>query len=132
MASDTTSSGTPLPGTSFSIRFTASGDDLRGTPPAGARDPLAGVRQMIDPALQQAMIEAEPQMLAWLRASRQNLIQFAMDPVGAMRVALPKLDPALLAKIATIRASAARVAPDLPGVTIDSFDVDVAPAATAQ
>lgn len=115
---------------SLGVRFTAStADELQGPQRGkGGFDPFASVRAMLDPALTKAMIEAEPKLLAWLRASRDHLTRFTMDPMSALREALPDFDPALLARIAAIRAAAQRARPDVPGLKIDRFEVSVAPA----
>jgi hypothetical protein len=114
-------------GVSLGVRFTAAGDELHG-PKRGRSgfDPLGGVRSMLDPALTRAMVDAEPRLLAWLRESREHLIQFTMDPMGALREALPGFDSAMLARIAAIRAVAHRAKPDVPGLKIDRFEVAVA------
>ena len=87
---------------------------------------------MLDPSLLDAMVAAVPKLLAWLRQSRDHITQFAMDPLAALRKALPDFDPHMLARIAAIRAASARAQPDMPGVTIDRFDVSVAPHGNAK
>ena len=122
MASDSTS------GTSLGIRFVAAGEALRGgRRGVGGADPLARIRGQMDPQLTQAMIDAEPKLLAWLRASRHNVVLFTIDPMAALRKALPDFDPALLARIEAMRAGAPRAMPDLPGVSIDRFEVEAPP-----
>jgi hypothetical protein len=115
-------------GVTLGVRFVAAGEALHapkpGTPPS--RDALAGVRSLLDPTLTKAMVAAEPKLMAWLRQSKDHVHQFAQDPMAALRKALPDFDPALLARIATIRASAQRVKPDFPSLKIDRFDVSVA------
>jgi hypothetical protein len=114
--------------TSLRIVFTPAGEDLHGSARSrGGADPLGHVRHLVDPELIKAMQAAEPHILAWLRAGRENVIAFAMDPVAALRSALPHLDPALLQRIAAIRAASRGVVPDVPGMTIDRLEVDVAP-----
>jgi hypothetical protein len=114
-------------GISLGVRFIAAGDRLKSPRTRDAFDPLAGVRSQLDEKLVQAMIDAEPKLLAWLRASHDHLVQFTTDPMTALRAALPEFDPALLARIAAIRSTTQRVAVDLPGVTIDRFTAEVAP-----
>jgi hypothetical protein len=114
--------------TSLHIVFTPAGEELHGS--ARERrgpDPLGQIRRMLDPELIKAMQAAEPHLLAWLRASRENVIAFTMDPIAALRVALPHLDPKLLQRIAAIRAASRGVVPDVPGMTIDRLEVDVVP-----
>ncbi len=114
------------PSISIGVRFVAAGDQLKHPRVDGGFDPLAGVRSQLDEKLLKAMVDAEPKLLAWLRASHDHLVQFTTDPMAALHSALPGFDRALLARIAAIRASAQRVKVDLPGVTIDRFTAEVA------
>lgn len=116
-------------GVTLGVRFVAAGVALHAPRPgtSPSHDALAGVRSLLDPTLTKAMVAAEPKLLAWLRQNKDHVQQFAQDPMAALRNALPDFDPALLARIAAIRASAQRVRPDLPSLKVDRFDVSVAP-----
>jgi hypothetical protein len=115
-------------GTSLRVVFTEAGEDLAlRTPKDGGHDPVAHLRHMFDAELIKAMREAEPHLLAWLRASRENVVAFTMDPMAALRTAVPHLDPDVLRRIAAMRGMSRGVVPDVPGMTVDRFEVDVAP-----
>ena len=115
-------------GTSLRVTFTPAGEDLSmRAPKEGGHDPVAHVRHMFDAELITAMREAEPHLLAWLRASHDNVVAFTTDPVAALRTAVPHLDPDLLRRIAAIRGMSRGVVPDVPGMNVDRFEVDVGP-----
>ncbi|HTJ85513.1 MAG TPA: hypothetical protein VL400_27540 [Polyangiaceae bacterium] len=118
-------------GVDFTVRFTeskslhseAASEEARKT-----KDPLtARAHAALTPELRKALIDAEPRMMAWLRASQSNVAQFAMDPVAALREAVPHIDKALLARITAMRRQAARTTPDAPGVRLETLRFEVAP-----
>jgi hypothetical protein len=97
-----------------------------GPPPAD--DVTARALSRLTPQLKAALISAEPKVLAWLRASHQNRVQFTLDPVGALKKILPGFDSKLISEIAALRSASSRVAVDVPGVKVESFQLEVEPA----
>jgi hypothetical protein len=114
-------------GVSIGIRFVEGAEILKSAPPRHEHDPIGHLRSKIDPALAKLMIDSEPRLIAWLRASRENVVAFAMDPITALKKALPDLDPQALDKLAQLRANAMSTASVIPGVRIDRFEVAVGP-----
>jgi hypothetical protein len=125
----TTATAADPPGVRVRVVLTE-GRSLAAAPkdgPPSADDVTARALSRLTPQLKAALIAAEPKVLAWLRASHENRVQFTLDPVNALQKILPDFDPKLIAEIAALRAASSRVTVDVPGVKLDSFQLEVEP-----
>jgi hypothetical protein len=100
----------------------------KGAALSGGNDPFGALRARLSPRVRATLLQIEPRVLAWVGARQEHALRFAADPVGALREAVPELDGETLAELASLRASAARARPDLPGLDITSLRLEVAPA----
>jgi hypothetical protein len=118
------------PGVRMTIRLTEGAtlreSSRRGAPARSADDPTLRALKRLSPELRAALIKAEPEVLAWLRASHANRTRFMLDPVAALKEAVPKFDGRLIKEIAALRATTSRHAVDVPGLKLDSLRLEVA------
>lgn len=118
-----------IPGLSVRVVLTE-GHSLRaksGGGPPPADDVTGRALSRLTPQLKAALINAEPKVLAWLRASHENRVQFTLDPVSSLQKLLPDFDSKLIAEIAALRSASSRLAVDVPGVKLESFQLEVEP-----
>lgn len=118
---------TEAPGVRARVILTE-GRSLRAAPERGAPAPddvTARALARLTPQLRKELIAAEPKVLAWLRASQENRVQFTLDPVGALRKIVPSFDTKLITELASLRSASSRIAVDVPGVRMESFQLEV-------
>ena len=77
-------------------------------------------------SLREAFIKAEPKVLSWLRSSQENRTRFLLDPVSALKEAVPDFDERLIGEIKNLRDASARTIPDIPGLKLDTLELEVA------
>jgi hypothetical protein len=130
LASSARKGGGENPAVKMTIRLTEGatlrGSVRRGAPARSADDPTVRALRRLSPELRAALIKAEPKVLAWLRSSHANRTRFLVDPVGALKDAVPQLDDRLVHEIASLRAASGRHAIDVPGLRLDSLRLEVA------
>lgn len=80
----------------------------------------------LTPALREAFIKADSKVLSWLRSSQENRTHFLLDPVSALTQAVPGFDKRLIEEIKNLRAASARTPPDIPGLQLDTLELEVA------
>ena len=118
--------GTAPKGIDLRVRFTGSTLAKSAGPRLNTNDFAGRALAQLDAHTRAALAKAEPHVMAWLRADRANVAKYAMDPIGSLIAA--GVDRELVGKLAALRAASSRVPVDLPGVTIDRFEVEVEPA----
>lgn len=96
------------------------------TPPRPQDEPTVRALARLSPALREAFIKAEPNVLAWLRKNQENRTRFLLDPVSALKEAVPDFDERLIGEIKNLRTASGRTTPDIPGLTLDSLELEVA------
>jgi hypothetical protein len=96
--------------------------------PPAADDVTGRALARLSPQLKAALIEAEPKVMAWLRASHANRVKYTLDPVGSLKEIVRSFDKKLIDEIIAVRQASARIAVDVPGVKLDSFVLEVEPA----
>jgi hypothetical protein len=118
---------TEAPGVRARVILTE-GRSLREAPERGAPAPddvTTRALARLTPQLRKALIAAEPEVLAWLRTSQENRVQFTLDPVGALQKIVPSFDAKLISELGALRSASSRVAVDVPGVKLESFQLEV-------
>ena len=96
------------------------------TPPRPEDEPTVRALARLTPALREAFIKAEPNVLSWLRSSQENRTRFLLDPVNALKEAVPDFDERLIGEIKNLRDASARTIPDIPGLKLDTLELEVA------
>ena len=121
-------SSSAQPGTNVRVRITPGGSlnpANRPKMPGPQDEPTVRALAKLSPALRTAFTDAEPKMLAWLRASDEHRNRFLLDPVSALKEAVPTFNEQLLGEIRNLRAASARSVPDVPGLKLDSLKLEV-------
>jgi len=95
----------------------------------GIDDATGEVFKELPAELRKTLIEIEPQVLRWIRTGDDNAARFATDPLGALKDAVPGLDPKALASLASIRGRHARQTGNIDGVDLVSIRLDAKPVA---
>lgn len=96
------------------------------TPPRPEDEPTVRALARLTPALRAAFIKADQKVLSWLRSSQENRTRFLLDPVSALTQAVPGFDKRLIEEIKNLRAASARTPPDIPGLQLDTLELEVA------
>lgn len=96
------------------------------TPPRPEDEPTVRALARLTPALREAFIKADSKVLSWLRSSQENRTHFLLDPVSALTQAVPGFDKRLIEEIKNLRAASARTPPDIPGLQLDTLELEVA------
>jgi hypothetical protein len=121
----------PAKGLDVTIRFIEGGDALRGHVDPHKKRPAqddfaARAFAKLTPEMRAAFVANDKKLLEWLGKSAQNRARFAMDPIDALREALPGFDPKLLEQLRAMRGASARVPVAMPGVRIASLKFEMA------
>lgn len=116
-------------GTKLRIRITE-GHSLRPSRQAKALprpedEPTRKALDRISPALRAAFLKAEPHVMTWLRSSHEHRTRFLMDPVAALKEAVPDFEEHLISEISTLRDESSKSVPDIPGFQLDSLELEV-------
>lgn len=106
----------------FSLRPSRQADAL----PRPEDEPTRRALDRISPALRAAFVKAEGQVLTWLRSSHEHRTRFLLDPVAALKEAVPDFDEHLIREITTLRDASSKSMPDVPGYKLDSLELEVA------
>lgn len=116
-------------GTKLRIQITE-GFSLRPSRQASALprpedEPTRRALDLISPALRAAFVKAEPQVLTWLRSNHDHRTRFLLDPVAALKEAVPDFDERLIEEITILRDASSKNMPDIPGYKLDSLELEV-------
>jgi hypothetical protein len=105
------------------------GASLRAQPSekgaSGRDDRFAGLLAKLSPEIRKHLLKVEPKVLGWINESRDNAALFATDPIGVLRSL--GVDSKIVEELAAIRRSSAAQQYGVPGIRIESIEVDANP-----